>query len=185
MLRTAILTCGLLVLTACGRDEDGERPRPGPPQAGPGAVPEVVNDPGWVSGQRPGASEVQADIDCRRGEGRSMRIAFSNVKAAKVGPFTVELTSGGRTSRLPGRIEPSPVGGAGGARIVADAPLDDATIAAFIENGTMELTQPSGERAPMTASPEARDGLRRLLAYCRGEILTPDPKAPYYKPPQP
>lgn len=184
MRRTAILTCGLLMLAACGREQEAERPRAGPPQASPETPPAVVNDPGWVSGDRPGPSEVLADINCRRGEGRTMEIAFTNVKAAQVGSFMVLLSSGGQNSKLPGRVEPSPVGGPGGVRIVAEAALNDPTIAAFVETGSMQLTLPSGEVAPMTASPEARDGLRRLLAYCRGEILTPDPKAPYYKPPQ-
>lgn len=185
MRRTAILACGLLMLAACGREQEAERPRPGPAPAGPNAVPEVVNAPGWVSGQQQNPNEVQADINCRRGEGRTMQIALTNLQSDRVGPFTVELAAGDRVSRLNGRIEPSPVGGVGGARVVADAPLDDPAIAAFIETGRMEFTLPSGQKRPMSAGPEARDGLRRLLAYCRGEILTPDPKAPYYKPPQP
>lgn len=184
MRRTAILICGLLTLAACSREEAAERPRPGPGVAGPNRVPEVVNAPGWMSGDQPAPGEVRADIACRRGEGRSMQLTFDNLKAEKPGPFTVTLSSGGLSSSLAGRIEPSPLGGAGGAKIVAPAPLDDPTIAAFVETGTMEIVLPTGQKAPMTAPPEARDGLRRLLAYCRGEILTPDPKAPYYKPPQ-
>jgi hypothetical protein len=184
MRRTAILTLGLLMLAACSRQESAERPKPGPAQAGPNAVPRVVNAPGWVNGETVRPGEVKANIACRRGEGRNMELTFDNLTSDKVGPFTVELASGGHTSKLAGRIEPSPVAGTGGARIVAPAPLVDPTIAAFIDNGTMEITLPNGQRAPATAGPEARDALRRLLAYCRGEILTPDTRAPGYTPPK-